>query len=155
MPLDHFAWPTPGDLRIELRIGEPRERGLQLFPEGLRKNTPLPDPIVTPTTKATRGGHDVPVTCDEVVDRGLVEPAMWERVMAVALELFDLGTGIGKDAGLVDVPGQGQPGEHHDRDPFDDLPGQHDAPAIKLVRHVAGWQRQQHRWNELHKSDQA
>ena len=71
------------------------------LPDGLLKNTPLPDPIVTPTTKAGHGGHDVPITCDEVVSRDLVEPEMWERVMAVALELFDRGTAIGVDAGLV------------------------------------------------------
>ena len=71
------------------------------LPDGLLKNTPLPDPIVTPTTKATRGGHDVPITCDEVITRGLVEPEMWERVMAVALDLFDRGAAIGADAGLV------------------------------------------------------
>ena len=44
------------------------------FPDGLRKNTLLPEPIVTPTTKpsAGSGAHDEPLTWAEVVERGLV-----------------------------------------------------------------------------------
>ena len=44
------------------------------FPDGLRKNTLLPAPIVTPTTKppAGSGAHDEPLTWAEVVERGLV-----------------------------------------------------------------------------------
>ena len=45
------------------------------FPDGLRKNTALPDPIVTPTTKPPPGStiHDEPLTIAEVVDRRLVD----------------------------------------------------------------------------------
>lgn len=71
------------------------------FPDGLAKNTELPAPIVTPTTKAAAGGHDEPITCAEVVSRGLVESSLWERVQAVALALFDRGRRIGDTAGLV------------------------------------------------------
>ena len=52
------------------------------FPDGLAKNTPLPEPIVTPTTKAEHGGHDEPLSCDEVVERGLLAAELWEQVMA-------------------------------------------------------------------------
>ncbi len=71
------------------------------FQEGLLKNTALPHPIVTPTTKAAVGGHDEPVTVAEVVERGLVEPALWTRVVDIALELFNRGAAIGAAAGLV------------------------------------------------------
>ncbi len=37
------------------------------------KNTPLPRHIVTPTTKAQSGGHDEPLSCAEVIERGLLE----------------------------------------------------------------------------------
>jgi len=71
------------------------------FPDGLAKNTALPAPIVTPTTKAATGGHDEPVTCGEVVERGLVAAGLWERVQDVALRLFDRGSRLGEAAGLV------------------------------------------------------
>jgi phosphoribosylaminoimidazole-succinocarboxamide synthase len=71
------------------------------FPDGLAKNTALPEPIVTPTTKAERGGHDVPITCDEVVTRGLLDGDLWGRVMAAALEVFHRGSTVGREAGLI------------------------------------------------------
>ncbi|MFP5488137.1 MAG: phosphoribosylaminoimidazolesuccinocarboxamide synthase, partial [Acidimicrobiia bacterium] len=71
------------------------------FPDGLRKNTALPRHIVTPTTKATAGGHDVPVTCAEVVERGLLPADLWDRVMDVALALFARGVELGERAGLI------------------------------------------------------
>lgn len=71
------------------------------FPDGLRKNTPLPRHIVTPTTKAADGGHDVPITCDEVVSSGLLPAELWERVMEAALALFGRGVAVGQRAGLV------------------------------------------------------
>ncbi len=71
------------------------------FPDGLRKNTPLPRHIVTPTTKAERGGHDVPITCAQVVDDGHLDAELWDRVMAAALELFARGVAVGEAAGLI------------------------------------------------------
>ena len=71
------------------------------FPDGLAKNTPLPEPIVTPTTKAEHGGHDEPITCDEVVTRGLLDAELWAPVMAAALEVFHRGPRVGREAGLI------------------------------------------------------
>jgi phosphoribosylaminoimidazole-succinocarboxamide synthase len=73
------------------------------FPDGLRKNTLLPEPIVTPTTKpaAGSGAHDEPLTWAEVVERGLVPAPRWEQLTAVAVELFTEGQRIAADAGLI------------------------------------------------------
>ena len=73
------------------------------FPDGVRKNTLLPEPIVTPTTKpaAGSGAHDEPLTLAEVVERGLVPAARWEQVAAVAIELFTEGQRIAAEAGLI------------------------------------------------------
>lgn len=71
------------------------------FSDGLRKNTALPQAIVTPTTKAASGGHDVPVTCQEVVERGLLPAELWDRVMDVAVALFARGVELGERAGLI------------------------------------------------------
>jgi phosphoribosylaminoimidazole-succinocarboxamide synthase len=71
------------------------------FADGLRKNEPLPAAIVTPTTKAPDGGHDEPLSCDDVVQKGYVDVALWERVEDVALQLFDRGQRIAAGAGLI------------------------------------------------------
>ena len=71
------------------------------LPDGLSKNDPLPEPLVTPTTKGDQGDHDTPITCDEVVDRGLVESGLWERVQNAALAVFRRGVERGAEAGLV------------------------------------------------------
>ncbi|MGI9644566.1 MAG: phosphoribosylaminoimidazolesuccinocarboxamide synthase [Ilumatobacteraceae bacterium] len=70
------------------------------LPDGLGKNEALPAPIVTPTTKGD-GVHDEPLSCDEVVDRGLVDADLWKQVLAAAEELFARGTEHGRDAGLI------------------------------------------------------
>ena len=73
------------------------------FPDGLRKNTLLPEPIVTPTTKpaAGSGAHDEPLTWAEVVERGLVPGPRWEQLTAIAVELFTEGQRIAAEAGLI------------------------------------------------------
>ncbi len=73
------------------------------FPDGLRKNTLLPEPIVTPTTKpaAGSGAHDEPLTWAEVVERGLVPGPRWEQLTAVAVELFTEGQRVAAEAGLI------------------------------------------------------
>ena len=73
------------------------------FPDGLRKNTLLPEPIVTPTTKpaAGSGAHDAPLTWAEVVERGLVPGPRWEQITAVAIELFPEGQRVAGEAGLI------------------------------------------------------
>lgn len=71
------------------------------FPDGLTKNTVLDQPIITPTTKAVAGGHDEPLSCAQVVERGLVEAELWDRVQAVALAVFERGRTVARAAGLV------------------------------------------------------
>jgi phosphoribosylaminoimidazole-succinocarboxamide synthase len=71
------------------------------LPDGIRKNAPLPRHIITPTTKAEFGGHDEPLTCADVTDRGLLPSELWERVMAAALALFGRGVDLGREAGLI------------------------------------------------------
>ncbi len=71
------------------------------FPDGLTPHGPLPAPIITPTTKALAGEHDEPTTSEEILRRGLVEPALWEEVQAVALAIFARGQAIAADAGFV------------------------------------------------------
>ena len=71
------------------------------FPEGLRENHKLPSTILTPTTKASGGSHDEPVTPDEIIDRALLSPAQWQTVSELALALFARGREIAKERGLI------------------------------------------------------
>jgi phosphoribosylaminoimidazole-succinocarboxamide synthase len=71
------------------------------FPDGLRKNTPLAQPIVTPTTKGAAGAHDEPLSSAEVVSEGHVAAELWSRVEHAAIELFQRGTERGLHAGLI------------------------------------------------------
>lgn len=80
--------------------GERRPYGLAL-PDGLRKNDPLPQPLITPTTKATGGAHDERLTRGDVLARGLVEAPLWEQVEAAALALFAQGQDAARRAGLI------------------------------------------------------
>ncbi|WP_374687073.1 phosphoribosylaminoimidazolesuccinocarboxamide synthase [Promineifilum sp.] len=80
--------------------GERRPYGVAL-PEGLRKNDPLPQPVITPTTKAADGGHDRVLTSEAVVAEGWVAPEVWAQVERAALALFAEGQRVARAAGLV------------------------------------------------------
>jgi phosphoribosylaminoimidazole-succinocarboxamide synthase len=71
------------------------------FPEGMRKNEKLPEPIITPTTKGRRGEHDERITRAEVIERGLVDAELWAQVESAALAVFDRGQQIAEQGGLV------------------------------------------------------
>ncbi|HIC87826.1 MAG TPA: phosphoribosylaminoimidazolesuccinocarboxamide synthase [Anaerolineae bacterium] len=80
--------------------GERRPYGI-LLPDGLRKNDPLPAPVITPTTKAAGGMHDERLTREELLARGLVSPALWEKIEVAALALFTRGQELAARVGLI------------------------------------------------------
>ena len=71
------------------------------LPDGLRDNQVLPAAIITPTSKAFDGGHDEPLTADEIVAQGLLSAAQWEEVSAKALALFARGQKMAAERGLI------------------------------------------------------
>jgi phosphoribosylaminoimidazole-succinocarboxamide synthase len=71
------------------------------FPEGLRKNQALSEPIITPTTKGGATGHDERLTCRQVTEYGLLDPNTWDAVQAAALGLFKKGQEIAARAGII------------------------------------------------------
>jgi len=71
------------------------------LPDGLRKNDPLPAPIVTPSTKAPKGGHDVSVSADSLVANGVISAADMDAVSRMALALFDAGVAHCAARGLI------------------------------------------------------
>lgn len=70
-----------------------------LLPDGLVKNQKLSANIITPTTKAA--DHDVPVTPDEIVERGLMTRADYDKASRKALSLFEYGQRVASEHGLI------------------------------------------------------
>jgi phosphoribosylaminoimidazole-succinocarboxamide synthase len=97
---DYLTGTTATSIWPMYRSGQREIYGLH-FPEGLRENEKLPATIITPTTKAFEGGHDEPLTADEIVTRKLLEPRQWETVSRLALALFARGRDIAAKHGLI------------------------------------------------------
>lgn len=71
------------------------------LPDGMRDNQVLPEPIITPTSKAFDGGHDEPLTPAEIVGQGLLTQSQWGEVSAKALALFARGQQMAAERGLI------------------------------------------------------
>ncbi len=70
------------------------------LPEGLRESDRLPQPIITPTTKAEEG-HDEDISKEEILERGLVRQDDYEQMEAYTYALFQRGTEMAAAQGLV------------------------------------------------------
>lgn len=70
------------------------------FPDKLRKNQKLSEPVITPTTKADKG-HDERLTEKEIIKRGIVTPKIWKQMKEVALALFARGQKICDKADII------------------------------------------------------
>lgn len=81
-------------------VGERNIYGYE-FPEGLKKNQALPEPIITPTTKGGITGHDERLTSAEVVEKGWLDKATWDQVQAAALQIFKRGQEIARRSGII------------------------------------------------------
>src|SRR3982750_3950328 len=63
------------------------------LPEGLKENDKLPQPIITPTTKASVG-HDEDISREEILKQGIVSVADYEQLENYTRQLFKRGTEI-------------------------------------------------------------
>jgi phosphoribosylaminoimidazole-succinocarboxamide synthase len=71
------------------------------LPEGLRKNDPLPRPLLTPSTKAEHGGHDETVSREELLRRGGLDAATFDEAAELCARMFALGQAIARERGLI------------------------------------------------------
>jgi phosphoribosylaminoimidazole-succinocarboxamide synthase len=83
----------------EYRSGK-RELCGEALPEGLREHDRLPEPIVTPTTKADEG-HDLDISKKEIIEQGLVSAADYEIIEEYTKKLFARGTEMAAEKGLL------------------------------------------------------
>jgi len=82
------------------------EKGDRVFcghalPEGMSKNQPLPHPILTPSTKAAKGDHDVSVSRAQLLAMGRIEHHVFDRAAAIAAALFAEGQRHAAKQGLI------------------------------------------------------
>ncbi|MBK8699881.1 MAG: phosphoribosylaminoimidazolesuccinocarboxamide synthase [Saprospiraceae bacterium] len=73
--------------------------GIEL-PEGLSANDKLPEPIITPTTKAD-AGHDEDISAEEILTRKIVSQEVWKQMCGYALSLFETGQQMAHERGLI------------------------------------------------------
>jgi phosphoribosylaminoimidazole-succinocarboxamide synthase len=71
------------------------------LPDGLRKHERLPAPILTPSTKAEHGDHDVSVSRDEIVALGAVSARDFDEAAEYANALFAFGQKRCAERGLI------------------------------------------------------
>src|SRR5574344_807971 len=86
--------------------------GIKL-PEGMRENQRFPEPIITPTTKAEIGEHDADISKEEILARGLATPEEYALLEKYTLALFQRGTEIAAERGLILVDTKYEFGKHN------------------------------------------
>ena len=96
----YLAGTTSTSVLTKYKAGERSMYGLTL-PDGMRDNEKLPSPIVTPTSKAFDGGHDEPLSGEEIVRTGLLTAVQWAMVSDYALKVFARGQEIAARHGLI------------------------------------------------------
>lgn len=72
----------------------------ETLPEGLLENDYFPEPIITPSTKASEG-HDEDITAEEIIKTGLATPEEWETLKKYSLALFNRGKEMAAKQGLI------------------------------------------------------
>ncbi|WP_170316106.1 phosphoribosylaminoimidazolesuccinocarboxamide synthase [Microvirga calopogonii] len=97
---DYLAGTTGTSILSLYKAGEREMYGIRL-PDGMRDNEKLPQTIITPTTKAFDGGHDEPLTAQEIVERGLLTAEQWQTVCDYAFALFAKGREMARERGLI------------------------------------------------------
>jgi phosphoribosylaminoimidazole-succinocarboxamide synthase len=88
-----------GHAAREYALGKRQVCGVTL-PEGLKENDILPEPIITPTTKASVG-HDEDISREEILKQGIVTEADYVQLENYTRQLFKRGTEIAAQQGLI------------------------------------------------------
>ncbi len=70
------------------------------MPEGMKENQKFPEPLLTPTTKAEEG-HDEDISREEIIAQGLVDKEEYEMLEDYTRKLFQKGTEMAAEKGLI------------------------------------------------------
>ncbi|GAB2486402.1 MAG: phosphoribosylaminoimidazolesuccinocarboxamide synthase [Cytophagales bacterium] len=88
-----------GHAAREYKAGKRMLCGVAL-PEGLKENDRLPEPIITPTTKASEG-HDEDISREDILAQGIVSEADYLVLEKYTRALFQRGQEMAKEKGLI------------------------------------------------------
>jgi phosphoribosylaminoimidazole-succinocarboxamide synthase len=88
-----------GHAAREYKLGKRMLCGMPM-PDGMKENQKFPEPILTPTTKASEG-HDEDISREEIIAQGLVDKAEYEMIEDYTRKLFQRGTEIAAKMGLI------------------------------------------------------
>ena len=69
--------------------------------DGMKEHQRFSNPIITPTTKAQQGLHDEDISKEEIIKKGLVPEEEYELLEKYSMELFNRGSEIAADHGLI------------------------------------------------------
>jgi len=89
-----------GHAAREYALGKREICGVTM-PEGLKENDKFPEPIITPTTKADNGEHDADISREEILAKGIVSQEDYEVLENYTRVLYNKGTQIAADRGLI------------------------------------------------------
>ena len=70
------------------------------MPEGMKENDKFPEPIITPTTKASVG-HDEDISKEEILKQGIVSKDDYEQLEKYTRAVFQRGTEMAEKMGLI------------------------------------------------------
>ncbi len=70
------------------------------MPDGLKENDPFPKPIITPTTKADVG-HDLDISKKEIIQKGLIEKDVYEKLEEYTYKLYERGNEMARKNKLI------------------------------------------------------
>ncbi len=70
------------------------------LPEGMVEHQKFPTPILTPATKATEG-HDEDISEVDIIAQNIVDEELWNKIRHVAFRLFERGSNIAEQQGLI------------------------------------------------------
>ena len=70
------------------------------MPEGMKESDKFPEPIITPATKAEEG-HDEDISAEEILAQGIVSEDVWNQLTKYTYKLFELGTKMAAERGLI------------------------------------------------------
>jgi phosphoribosylaminoimidazole-succinocarboxamide synthase len=103
--LTGHAWRT-------YKSGERVLCGVQL-PEGMKEHDRFPHPIITPATKADEG-HDEDISREDIIAKGIVSASDYALMEEYSLALFERGTKMAAERGLILVDTKYEFGEKDD-----------------------------------------
>lgn len=89
-----------GHAAREYKAGKRILCGVEM-PDGMKENDKFPKPIITPATKAEMGDHDEDISKEAILERGIVSKADYEVLERYTYALFERGSEIAAERGLI------------------------------------------------------